>query len=314
MRTATQVLPQERSSNVEPQRRERGDGETSALDGERAWAGGVSQAVRDGGVSECLVERAIGGAQVSSTRAAKGAIGAFVGGFGVQHCGLDPAGLASWARVRAGGASGGVAAVGGAKRAGKRPETTVSGPLGRPIRSRGAEVAVPAGAAFGSAELGALGAPARRRDNRFSSRPLTQAAPKSALKRPSWFRLVWVRVGSSNTAVQTNRRSAATRSRDRKEAVAGGIDIRCTLGQPLASARGSGSAGLGEVLLVSLKPNEFRLLARGGGDNRRESAGRGGARQRVGLWFQVSAQAVDRRLDDGSNSLIIHEKLGFGMV
>ena len=81
MRTATQVLPQERSSNVEPQRRERGDGETSALDGERAWAGGVSQAVRDGGVSERLVERAIGGAQVSSTRAAEGAIGAFVGGF-----------------------------------------------------------------------------------------------------------------------------------------------------------------------------------------------------------------------------------------
>ena len=154
MRTATQVLPQERSSNVEPQRRERGDGETSALDGERAWAGGVSQAVRDGGVSERLVERAIGGAQVSSTRAAKGAIGAFVGGFGVQHCGLDPAGLASWARVRAGGASGGVAAVGGAKRAGKRPETTVSGPLRRSIRSRGAEVAVSAGAAFGSAELG----------------------------------------------------------------------------------------------------------------------------------------------------------------
>ncbi len=154
MRTATQVLPQERSSNIEPQRRERGDGETSALDGERAWAGGVSQAVRDGGVSERLVERAIGGAQVSSTRAAKGAIGAFVGGFGVQHCGLDPAGLASWARVRAGGASGGVAAVRGAKRAGKRPETTVSGPLRRSIRSRGAEVAVSAGAAFGSAELG----------------------------------------------------------------------------------------------------------------------------------------------------------------
>ena len=175
MRTATQVLPQERSSNVEPQRRERGDGETSALDGERAWAGGVSQAVRDGGVSERLVERAIGGAQVSSTRAAEGAIGAFVGGFGVQHCGLDPAGLASWAGVRAGGASGGVAAVGGAKRAGKRPETTVSGPLRRSIRSRGAEVAVSAGAAFGSAELGA---PARRRDNRFSSRPLTGAALK----------------------------------------------------------------------------------------------------------------------------------------
>ena len=154
MRTAAQVLPQERSSNVEPQRRERGDGETSALDGERAWAGGVSQAVRDGGVSERLVERAIWGCASFEYEGCGRRDRSFCGGFWrtTLRLGSGWSGVvgpsAGWRRKRR--RSGG----GGAKRAGKRPETTVSGPLGRPIRSRGAEVAVSAGAAFGSAELG----------------------------------------------------------------------------------------------------------------------------------------------------------------